>query len=50
VNFIEAIFKVCNPTTIYNLWTLLYNQGVWVERNKQVTVVQSLYNTIYKED
>ena len=33
-DFMEAIFKVYNPTTIYNLWTLLYNQGVWVKRNK----------------
>ena len=24
-DFIEAIFKVYNPTTIYNLQTLLYN-------------------------
>ena len=25
VDFTEAIFKVYNPTIIYNLWTLLYN-------------------------
>ena len=24
-DFIEAIFKACNPTTIYNLQTLLHN-------------------------
>ena len=24
-DFTEAIFKACNPTTIYNLRTLLYN-------------------------
>jgi hypothetical protein len=34
MDFIEVIFKACNPTIIYNLWTLLYNQGVWVKRNK----------------
>ena len=25
INFTEAIFKACNPITIYNLQTLLYN-------------------------
>ena len=24
-DFMEAIFKACNPTTIYNLQTLLYD-------------------------
>jgi len=33
-DFMEAIFKEYNPTTIRNLRTLLHNQGVWVERNK----------------
>jgi len=33
-DFIEAIFKACNPTTIRKLRTHLRNQGVWVERNK----------------
>jgi hypothetical protein len=49
-DFTEAIFKACNPTTIRNLRTLLRNQGVWVERNKRVTVAQSLYNTIHEKD
>jgi len=49
-DFTEAIFKACNPTTICNLRTLLYNQGVWVKRNKQVTVTQSLYNIIHEKD
>ena len=34
VNFTEAIFKAYNPVTIRNLQTLLYNQGVWVKRDK----------------
>jgi len=33
-DFIEAIFKACNPITIRKLQTLLRNQGVWVKRNK----------------
>ena len=49
-DFTEAIFKACNPTTIRNLRTLLRDQGVWVERNKRVTVAQSLYNTIHEEN
>ena len=28
VDFMEAIFKACNPTTIRNLRTLLYHQGI----------------------
>jgi DNA-binding cell septation regulator SpoVG len=49
-DFTEAIFKVCNPITIRNLRTLLCNQGIWVERNKRVTVAQSLYNIIHEKD
>ena len=49
-DFTEAIFKACNPTTIRNLRTLLRHQGVWVERDKWVTVAQSLYNIIHEED
>ena len=49
-DFTETIFKACNPTTIRNLRTLLREQGVWVERNKRVTVAQSLYNTIHEEN
>jgi hypothetical protein len=49
-DFTEAIFKECNPTTIRNLRTLLRNQGVWVKRNKWVTVARSLYNIIYEEE
>ena len=49
-DFTEAIFKAYNPIAIHNLQTLLRYQGVWVKRDKQVTVTQSLYNIIYKED
>ena len=49
-DFTEAIFKACNPVTIRNLRTLLCDQGVWVERNKRVTIAQALYNTIHEED
>jgi hypothetical protein len=47
-DFMEAIFKAYDLTAIYNLRTLLYNQGVWV--NKRVTIARSLYDTLYKED
>jgi len=50
VDFTEAIFKACNPTTIRKLWTHLRNQGIWVKRNKRVTIAQSLYNTIHEKD
>ena len=50
MDFMEAIFKACNPITIYNLQTLLRHQGVWVKRDKWVTIAQSLYNTIYKKN
>ena len=49
-DFTEAIFKACNPVTICKLRTLLRNQGIWVKRNKRVTITQSLYNTIHKKD
>jgi hypothetical protein len=49
-DFTEAILKACNPTAIRNLRTLLRHQGVWVERDKRVTVARSLYNTIQEED
>ena len=49
-DFMEAILKACNPTAIHNLWTLLRYQGVWVEKDKRVTVARSLYNTIQEED
>ena len=47
-DFTEATFKACDRIALYNLQTLLHNQGVWV--NKQVTIVQSLYNILCKED
>jgi len=39
MDFIEAILKAYNPTTIRNLRTLLRHQGVWVKKDKRVTVV-----------
>ena len=36
--------------TIRNLQTLLRNYGVWVKKDKQVTIARSLYNTLCKED
>ena len=48
VDFTEAIFKAYNCIVIYNLWTLLRHQGVWV--NKQVTILQSLYDILCEED
>jgi hypothetical protein len=35
-DFTEATFKACDCIALYNLRTLLRNQGVWV--NKQVTI------------
>ena len=49
-DFMEATFKTCKLIVIYNLQTLLCYQSVWVKKDKQVTIVQSLYNTIYKKD
>ena len=49
-DFMEAIFKAYNPTTIYNLQTLLRHQGIEVKRDKHVTIIQFLYNIIYKKD
>ena len=50
MDFIKAIFKACKLSVIYNLRTFLRDQGVWVERNKRVTIIQALYNIIHKED
>jgi hypothetical protein len=50
VDFTEAIFKTYKLVTIYNLQTLFCNQGVWVKKDKQVIIVQSLYNTLCEED
>jgi len=50
MDFTEAILKAYNPTAIYNLQTLLRHQGVWVKKDKRVTVTRSLYNTIQEED
>ena len=47
-DFTEAIFKTYNCIATYNLQTLLHYQGVWV--NKQVTIIQSLYNILCEED
>ena len=44
----EATFKACDRIALYNLRTLLRHQGVWV--NKQVTIAQSLYDTLCEED
>ena len=46
----EAIFKACSLIIIRKLQTLLCNQGVWVEKDKQVTIVRSLYNTLCEKD
>ena len=48
VDFTEATFKACDRIALYNLRTLLRNQGVQV--NKQVTIIQSLYDILCKED
>ena len=49
-DFIKAIFKACSLIIICNLQTLLHNQGVWVEKDKQVTITRSLYNTLCEKD
>jgi len=46
----EAIFKACSIIPIRNLQNLLRYQGIWVEKDKQVTIARSLYNTLYKKD
>ena len=47
-DFTEAIFKTCDHIATYNLQTLLRYQGVWV--NKQVTIIQSLYDILCEKD
>ena len=49
-DFMEATFKAYSLMTIYNLQTLLYKHGVWVKKDKQVTITQSLYNILCEED
>ena len=49
-DFTEAVFKTCNPTNIRNLRTLLRHQGVWVSRDRNVTVPRALCNILRKED
>jgi hypothetical protein len=49
-DFTEPIFKTCNLTDVRNLRTLLRNQGVWVARDRRITVARSLYNTLCEED
>ena len=49
-DFMETIFKACNLAAICNLQTLLRHQSVWVKKDRQVTIAQSLYNTLCKED
>ena len=49
-DFTEAILKTCNPTAIRNLRTLLRDQGVWVVRDRRITIARSLYNTLCEED
>ena len=49
-DFTEAIFKTCNLAAICNLRTLLRNQGVWVKKDRRVTIAQSLHDTLREED
>ena len=49
-DFTEATFKACNLAVIYNLQTILRHKGVWVEKDKRVTIARSLYNTIHEKD
>ena len=49
-DFTEAIFKACKLSVTHNLQTFLRDQGVWVKRNKRVTITQALYNIIHKKD
>jgi len=49
-DFTEATFKACSIIPVRNLRNLLRHQGVWVKKDKQVTITQSLHNTLYKED
>jgi hypothetical protein len=49
-DFTEAVFKACNLTAVRNLRTLLRNQGVWVARDRRITIARSLYDTLCEED
>ena len=49
-DFIEAVFKTCNPINIRNLQTLLRHQGIQVLRDRNVTIPWALYNILREED
>jgi len=49
VDFMETTFKAYKLTAIYNLQSFLCNQSVWVKKDKRVTIIQSLYNILYKD-
>jgi hypothetical protein len=49
-DFTEPVFRNCTIITVRNLRALLRNQGVWVAKDKRVTIAQSLYNTLCEED
>ena len=50
IDFTEATFKACSIIPVRNLQNLLYYYGVQVKKDKQVIIIQSLYNILYKED
>ena len=49
-DFTKAIFKACSIIPIRNLQNLLCHQGIWVEKDKRITIAQSLYDILCKED
>jgi hypothetical protein len=46
----EEILKGCSQPTIRKLRTFLRHQGVWIAKDKHITVARSLYNTLHEED
>ena len=49
-DFTEATFKAYSIIPIRNLRNLLCYYSIQVKKDKQVTIAQSLYNTLYKEN
>jgi hypothetical protein len=48
--FSKSIFKDCNQMSIRKLRALLRMYGVWVKKDRHLTVAESLYNTLQEED
>ena len=49
-DFTVEIFKNCNQTHVRKLRMILQTNGVWVQKHRNTTVPESLFDTIQEED